>query len=139
MAFSVFVEKSSKPGDDELAKVLGRASALWIELKKLIAQQHDPVAEEWVYSGKNYGWSLRLKQKKRAVMYMTPGERFFRVAYAFGEKAVQAALQSDLPASVLDLINSAPKYPEGRGIRMEVKTKEDVRMALKLAEIKMAN
>jgi hypothetical protein len=139
MAFSVFVEKSSKPGEDELAKVLGRASGLWIELKKLIAQQHDPVAEEWVYSGKNYGWSLRLKQKKRAVMYMTPGERFFRVAYAFGEKAVQAALQSDLPASVMDLINNAPKYPEGRGIRMEVKGKEDVRIAVKLAEIKMAN
>ena len=139
MAYSIFAEKTKKPGNDELALSLGRTQTLWNELRNLVAREFDPLTEDWVYSGKNYGWSLRLKQKKRAILYMTPGERCFRVAFAFGEKAVQAAHQGNLPTSILSIIDEAPKYPEGRAIRLEVKKKEDVRAAVRLAGIKMAN
>ena len=139
MALSIFDDKLREPGAAELAEALGRTHGLWNELKELIDKKFDPLAEEWVFSGKNYGWSLRLKQKKRAILYMTPCTGHFRVAFAFGERAVQAALQSGLPAHVQDLINNAPKYPEGRGVRMEVKDKQDVRIAVKLAEIKIAH
>jgi len=139
MASSVFMDKLKKPGDEELAEALGKAVGLWKELKRRLAEQHDPLTDEWVYSGKNYGWSLRLKWKKRAIVYLTPLDRCFRVAFAFGEKAVQAAHQSDLPASVLKIIDEAPKYAEGRGVRMEIHGAEDVRLAVKLAGIKMAN
>lgn len=139
MAFSGFYEKTRKPADDELADALGPTSSLWHELRRLIALQFAPLTEEWVFSGKQYGWSLRLKQKKRAILYMKPLEGHFRVSFAFGEKAVQAAHQSDLPVSVLKLIDDAPKYPEGRGVRMEVSGGKDVRIAVKLPGIKMAN
>jgi hypothetical protein len=139
MAYSVFLEKSKTPGERELAKALGKGVSLWRELKRLIVREHDASTEEWVFSGKNYGWSLRLKQKKRAILYMTPCEEYFRVSFALGEKAVHAAHQSDLPPSALHIIDSAPKYPEGRGVRMEVRNSEDVRIAVKIAGIKMAN
>jgi hypothetical protein len=139
MAMSIFDDKLREPGAEELAEALGRTSGLCNELTAMIDERFDPVAREWVFSGKNYGWSLRLKQKKRAILYMTPCAGHFRVAFAFGEKAVQAALQSGLPADVQDLVNNAPKYPEGRGVRMEVKSRQDIRIAVKLAEIKMAH
>jgi Protein of unknown function (DUF3788) len=139
MATSVFADKASKPEDAQLAKALGRASKRWTELKSLVASRHGPIDEEWTFSGQKYGWSLRLKRKKRALIYMTPCKGCFRVAFAFGEKAVQAAHQSDLPASVLKLIDDAPKHPEGRGVRVEIRSLEDVHIAGKLAEIKMAN
>ena len=118
---------------------LGPAISLWNELRRLIAQEFPPLAEEWVFGGKSHGWALRLKQKKRAVLYMTPLAGYFRVGFAFGEKAVKAAHQSDLPASVLKLIDEAPKYAEGRGVRLEVKSAKDVRVVARLAAIKMAN
>ena len=59
--------------------------------------------------------------------------------FALGEKAVKAAHQSKLPKAVLDLIDSAPKYAEGRAVRLEVRTKKDVALVEKLAAIKMAN
>jgi hypothetical protein len=44
-----------------------------------------------------------------------------------------------LPVSVLKIIDNAKKYVEGRGVRLEVRSAEDVRNVEKLAAIKMAN
>jgi hypothetical protein len=137
--FGGFFDKSTKPADADLAKALGAAIGLWNELRRLVGEHFAPLTEEWVFSGKSHGWSLRLFQKKRAVLYLKPIEGYFRVSFAFGEKASQAALESDLPASVLKLIGEAPKYPEGRAVRMDIKNARDVRIALKLARIKMAS
>ncbi len=57
----------------------------------------------------------------------------------YGEKAVKAALESNLPADVIKLIKTAPVYPEGRGIRLEVRTAAGVKNAKKLLAFKMAH
>ena len=136
---SAFTDKASKPTEGQVARTLGEKKALWDQIRQRIAAQHDPLTEEWVFSGQKYGWSLRLKKKKRAVLYMTPLDGCFRIAFALGERAVQAAHQSDLSASVMNLIDSAPKYPEGRGVRMDVTSEKEVRVVEQLAAIKMAN
>jgi hypothetical protein len=51
---------------------------------------------------------------------------------------VKVAHDSDLPATVLTVIDSATKYAEGRGVRLEVRKAQDVRVIEKLAVIKMA-
>ncbi len=135
----LFCDGTRAPTAGELAGALGRTGALWDELKRRIAAAHAPIEEEWVFSGKNYGWSLRLKQRKRAVVYITPKKAWFRAAFALGEKAVAAAREGDLPAPVLTIIEQAPKYAEGRGVRIEVRSLKDVAVVEKLAAIKMAN
>jgi hypothetical protein len=60
-------------------------------------------------------------------------------SFALGEKAVKVAHESDLPVSVLEVIDNAKKCAEGRGVRLEVRSAEDVRNVEKLAVIKMAN
>jgi len=61
------------------------------------------------------------------------------VAFTLGEKTVTAAQKSTLPKFILDIIKSARKYVEGRGIRIEVKQPHDIENIKKLTEIKMAN
>jgi hypothetical protein len=56
-----------------------------------------------------------------------------------GEKAVKAAHTVPLDESVLALIDEAPKYAEGRGVRVEVRTKKDIESVRQLAAVKMAN
>lgn len=139
MAPSVFLDKSEIPPDRSVAEVLGRAAGLWAQLRASLGKQYEPLVETWKYSGAKYGWSLQLKQKKRAVVYLIPQECYFTAAFAFGEKAASAARASDLPAGILAIIDSAPKYPEGRAVRIEVRAKKDVDAVTKLAAIKMAN
>jgi hypothetical protein len=139
VALSAFDDKSKKPGAGDLEKMLRRTSAHWNDLKTHFAAEYPPLDETWNFAGAKWGWSLRLRQKKRAVLHMTPCQGYFLVGFALGEKAVKAAHDSRLPDSVLTVIDEAPKYAEGRGVRIEVRNKKDREIVKRLAGIKMAN
>lgn len=138
MALSAFDDKSKEPRTAELHRVLGRSGARWDELTAYLESAYAPLTSSWGFAGAKWGWSLRLKQKKRTILYMTPCERHFLVGFVLGEKAVQAAHAAPLDDTVLALIDAAPKYAEGRGVRMEVRTKRDVESVQRLAAVKMA-
>jgi hypothetical protein len=139
MALSVFDDKSSPPSDSVLREALGPAADLWQELKKRLAKKLSPLEESWGFTGKSTGWGLRLRRGEKTVVYMTPRTGYFLASFALGEKAVQAARQSGLPAAVLDAIDNAPKYAEGRGVRLEVRRKQDVASIEELAMLKVAS
>ena len=139
MTLSAFADKSSTPGSKQLKETLGRSSTLWDQLRDHLASEYQPLSEKWMFAGANWGWSLQLKQKKRTVLYMTPCKKHFLAGFVLGEKAVKAAHESDLPDAVLTLIDGARKYAEGRGVRIEVRTKKDLDSTKTLAAIKMAN
>ena len=138
MALSALDDKSRVPTESALAGVLGPAGELWDELRERLATEFPPLTEKWGYSGKKWGWVLALKQKKRTIVYLTPSENFFHAGFALGEKAVAAIRQGGLPPSVLRIIESAPKYAEGRGVRLEVHSAEDVAHTLRIAAAKMS-
>ena len=139
MALSVFDNKSKMPQKDELARALGHSSTHWESLKDHLASEYEPLTETWIYSGKPWGWALKLMHKKRAVLYLTPCDGYFFAGFALGEKAVKAAHQSDLPVSVMNIIDSAKKYAEGRAVRVEIRSAKAVGVIKKLISIKMAN
>jgi len=139
MALSILNDKSIEPDDNQLKDVLGKMFQLWAAIKKYFEDKQIDVQEEWKFYSQKYGWSMRLKHKKRNIIYLVPCKEYFRVTFIFGDKAVAAAEQSTLPESILDMLRSARKYVEGRAIRFEVRGQEDVENVKKLIEIKMAN
>ncbi len=138
MALSAFDDKARPPTGEALEEMLGRTSPLWARLKDDLGAAHGPLAEEWGFAGKAYGWSLRLERAERNLVHMTPCKGHFLASFALGEKAYRAARASKLPAAVLALIEAAPKYAEGRGVRIPVRTKRDVDAVEKLAALKIA-
>lgn len=138
MALSAFDDKSKPPQTADLAAILGKSLIHWNALKEILASRFS-LTEEWGYTSKSTGWGLRLRTEKRVVVYMTPCRGYFLASFALGEKAVAAARESGLPDSVLEIIDSAKKYAEGRGVRIEVRSSKDVRNVAKLAVAKMAN
>lgn len=139
MALSAFDDKSTVPDAAAIALTLGRTAALWTSLRQSLGAEFPNVTEEWTFAGKAYGWSLRLKSKKRAIVYLTPCEKHFRASFALGEKACLAAQSAGLAPNVLALIEAAPRYPEGRAVRIPVRKRADVDQVLRVARVKMAN
>lgn len=137
MAISAFDDKSRPPKSGELKNVLRGTAGLWSQLVAHITGNHGPVAELWNFSGAKFGWSLRLSRKDRVVLYMTPQAGHFLVGVVLGDKAVERAHEMRLPATVLKLIDDAPRYAEGRGIRLTVATRDDLRIVQRLAAVKM--
>jgi hypothetical protein len=129
--------KPAQPAAAAVAEALGPTQRFWDDIRHRIGRDFAPLTEEWVFGGAKHGWALRLKQKKRAVLYLKPLEACFRVSLAFGPKAVAAAHAARLPAAVLRLIDEAVQYPEGKAIRIEVHGAKDIRVAMQLATIRM--
>jgi hypothetical protein len=137
---NAFIGKATAPTDKELADVLGGDSkTLWDKLIIEISAAAGANVPEWNSYSLKHGWSLRLKAKKRNIVYLIPHNNGFQVTFILGDKAIKAAREAGLPAKVLKIMDAAPKYPEGTGVRIEVSRASDLPAILKLAEIKAKN
>jgi hypothetical protein len=139
MPLSAFTDKLHEPSDKDLRDVLGRAYEVWTQLIHAVTVRIGPITQGWGFTSKSTGWGLRLRQKDRVIVYMTPQPGKFLVSFALGERAVTAAQLIDLSPALLEAINSAPRYAEGTGVRIEVSRKSQVRDLSILAEIKFKN
>lgn len=136
---NAFVGKTHAPSRTELEHALGPAAASWNEMVHEL-EQDGITAEEWkgVYSHK-YGWTLRLKQKSRNIVYLSPCAGCFRVGFILSDRAMEAARKAALPKPVKTQLAHAPKYPEGHGLRLTVNSNKDLAPIRSIARIKMAN
>jgi hypothetical protein len=137
MAENAFAGHAEHPTERELALALGEAIGLWNELVAELRRDLKLDAEEWSSSSIKAGWSLRLKLKKRNIVYLGPRPGYFLASFVLGEKAVLEVRKSKLPAPILKMIDEAKRYPEGTAIRIEVRAPKDVSVVKTLAKIKM--
>lgn len=139
MIENAFINKTKPPTNAELAVALGAAKQVWDELLMAVAQDCGATAREWRSYSLKFGWALRAKRKARTIVWLAPSKDCFEVLFILGEAAMAAARQTRLPQRVLQVINEAPKYPEGFGVRLRVKSLRDLAAVKKLARIKLTH
>ena len=136
---SIFLDKSVKPNNEMLSAALGQSYKYWEEIKNTLENQYGTLTEEWKYYSASSGWTLKLLLKKRNLFFFAPCEKYFRLAFIFGDKAVSAVEESDLPVKMVQELKSAKRYVEGRGLRLEIKKKADIKHVITLVGIKINN
>lgn len=136
---NAFIGKPGQPTEEEIQAALGASAEAWAELVNWLVTEQGLDGQEWKSSSPKYGWSLRLKLKKRTIAYLGPCDGCFRVAFVLGDRAVKAAREAGLSKPILKLLDEAPRYAEGTGLRLMVNEPEDLAGIKKLALIKLAN
>jgi hypothetical protein len=136
---NAFAGVLKEPTDPELALALGSTKPVWDQLLADLAADHGIQDHEWKSYSPKVGWSLRVKRGKRTIVWLTPCEGSFRVAFILGDKAMEAARQSPPSQRMLHLLDTAERYPEGNGIRLDIKGPRDLPTVMQLAEIKLRN
>ena len=126
MAASIFDDKSKQPTASELDEVLGEASALLEDIEQHLVDQFGEVTREFKFYSKKAGWTMALKHRDRRVFHLIPQSGLFTVVFTLGKRAVSAAQKSALPEEIKAAIQDAREYVEGRSIRFDVRTVEDV-------------
>ena len=139
MEISVFTDKTIQPDNDRLAQAMGKKGKFWETIKQHIKEKHGDTREEWKFYSAKYGWTLKTLLKKRNLFFLTPLNGNFRIGFVFGNKAVDAVTQSDLPGDIKTELKNARKYAEGRGFVIVVKNQDDVENVIKLIDIKVEN
>jgi hypothetical protein len=137
-SLSAFGEKAHPPTAALLHRCLGPAASAWVALAAHVERSFGPTTEQWNFAGAKYGWSLRLKQKERVVLYLIPQTGRFLVGIVLGARAVAAAQDAELPAAVLEALAAAPRYAEGTGLRLPVSAANELPAVQKLVALKMA-
>jgi hypothetical protein len=137
MALSIFDDKSKPPKKKDLEEALGRSYRLWADLRSWLEERFGPVKETWQFSGAQWGWSMKVQERKRAIVYLTPQAKCFIAGFALGEKAVKAAAEAGLPEEFRKLVDEAPRYAEGRGVRLTVRNQRQNAAVKTLATAKM--
>jgi Protein of unknown function (DUF3788) len=135
---NAFIGKTKAPTEVEVDAALGATAVLWKQLVNWLAEQGATI-QEWNSYSPKAGWALKLKQRKRTIVYMAPCANHFRIAFILGDRAVAAARKSYLAKSTLKVLDEAPRYAEGTGVRLMVKAAKDLAAIKKLALLKMAN
>jgi len=134
---SIFLDKKSVPNNNDSIGSLGNTYQLWQLIKNYVILKHPKGFEEWSYS--KYGWSFWMKDKKRAIIYFLPRDKYFKVAFVFGQKATDAIMQSKIANTIKMELDSTKVYAEGRGIRIDINDKMIINDIKKLIDIKLAN
>lgn len=135
---SVFPDKAIVPTEQALKLKLCDTYFLWTQIHEFVFEKYPAGMAEWNFPGKKYGWSYRIKDKKRAIIYFLPREGYFKVAFVFGQKAFDIIMDSSIAENIKQELRDARKYAEGRGIRIAVTNASIISDIKKLVDIKLA-
>ena len=138
MEHSIFMDKDNSPSVEDLKQALGSSYKLWMEIRNGVFEKYPGGKEEWNFPGKKYGWSFRIKDKKRAIIYFLPRREEFLVAFVFGGKAFEAIKKSEVSSRIVSDLESAKVYAEGRGVRIPVPDHSALKDIFTLIDIKLA-
>lgn len=137
MPHSIFMQKEIQPDDQQLMIALGATYPFWEIIKEKVKALEPYAIENWHFSGVKFGWSFRMSDEKRVLIYLLPREGYFKVAFVFGDKAVETITHSDIDPKIVKELLEAKKYAEGRGIRLDVREEKSLAAIMKLLEIKI--
>ena len=138
MDTSIFIDNTYKPEQKDLIAALGKTYNLWQDIINLVYLKYPNAVSDWNFPGQKYGWSFKIKDKKRAIIYLLPRDKRFLVAFNFGQKAFEKIMDSNISEEIKHSLESAKVYVEGRGIRIEVKNRKSLKDISQLIDIKLA-
>ena len=138
LALQSMFDSSQQPLRSTVTTYLGSSAPLWSSVIAQAIKRAPQLAEAWHFAGPKIGWSLRLVDGDRIVVYLTPGEGSFWVGLVLGAKAVAAAREAGLSAAAAAVLDVAPKHTEGQGVRFQVASRKDTAPFEELLSIKLA-
>lgn len=139
MPTSIFNTRDSEPTEPDLLEALRENDTLWMDLQEYLRTSLGEVRTEWKYYGVKTGWLLKTFYKKRNLFFCNPQSGYFSLSFIFGQKAVRAVMDSELPEAIKEELRNARQYSEGRGMSLEVRTGDDLQSVKILADIKIRN
>ncbi|MBA4137130.1 MAG: hypothetical protein C0518_07425 [Opitutus sp.] len=139
MTANAFLNRPDPPTEADLAGALGDAQAVWNDLLRHLTSTQIAHGGGWKCHSPKWGWSFRLMKRKRTIVWLSPGRGAFDALFILGDKAVAAARRTALPAAVTAALATAPKYPEGTGLRLRITSARSLPALRKLAALKAAN
>ncbi|MCL2116258.1 MAG: DUF3788 domain-containing protein [Methanobrevibacter sp.] len=127
MATSIFDIKEIIPNDEDLEGVLKSSLDTFNKLISYLKSEYGSLNKEWKFYSKNAGWTLRISNKKRNLVFISPNDDYFLVNINMSVKVSKIVLDlDDVSDNTKELIKQGKVYAEGTSVLIEVRNKEDL-------------
>lgn len=136
---NAFAGQKESPSDEKLTAALGKARVAWDQLLQMLAADYGVDIAEWSSYSVKAGWSLRMKQRKRTIVWLSPAVGCFQVMFILGTRATAAAAVAGLSAVAHQALEDGVKYSEGTGVRLVIRNARELGSVKKLVAIKLAH
>ena len=136
---SVFTDSTLSPTTSKLKEALGSTYPLWEEISDYTLKGTKGLVGEWKFSGPKFGWSFRISDKRRVIIYLLPRDQYFKVAFVFGQKATDRILEGKFDEEIKAELQAAKVYAEGRGLRIDVRDKAKISDIFGLINVKISS
>jgi hypothetical protein len=120
MTENVFKTKETEPDEEMIKGALGDAYIYFEHLRWFVDEEIGPTTREWKFYGEKLGWTLKTFLKRRNLFFISIYDGYFKIAFVFGDKAVDGILDSGIATSLKRELAEARKYAEGRGLSIRV-------------------
>ena len=137
MAESIFEDKSEIPSTSELEKALGKSNILLKNIEKHLQNEPGEIEREWKFYSKKAGWTFALVHRGKRLLHLIPRSGFFTVVVTLGMKAAEASEKIGLPPHILSAIGEAKQYAEGKSVRLDIRSENDVKPVKQLLYLKL--
>jgi hypothetical protein len=137
MAASIFHMKNNEPDDFNLTSAIGSTKIYFDAIAKFIQIEYGEIISQWKFYNQKSGWILKMINQNRNVLFIIPCNRYFKVSFTLGEKAVEKVFEGNFPEVVKQGLLIAKKYAEGRTILIDVQSNEDCLMIQELIRVKL--
>ena len=122
-------DKSAPPDDRAIRKWIGaEAFSRWTELRNWIDEFYpDVFAPDWLYGGKNRGWSLRYKKTKAFCTLMPEYGRFSALVVMGGaEREKFEERRYAWRPRLVELYDEAKTYIDGKWLTVAIASADDL-------------
>jgi hypothetical protein len=131
-------DKSAPPDDTAARKWIGpEVSGHWAELRHWIAESYPGVfAPDWLYGGKNRGWSLRYKKTRALVTLVPEYGRFSALVVMGGAEREKFERRYAWRSQLVKLYDDAKTYTDGKWLTVAISSADDLRDVIELLTLK---
>ncbi len=132
-------EKDNPPAPQQIESWIGkRAYGLWMRVSDMIELYYPGVfTPQWLYGGRNHGWSLRYKKSKSFCTFIAEKGRFL-ILIVFGaeERLKIETIRHEISSGTMRLYDGARTYHDGKWLLLDVSSETVLSDIEKLLTVK---
>ena len=136
MATSIFDNKELIPDDNDLKEVLKENINIWNEFIDYLEDEYGLLKKEWKFYSKKSGWSCRISNKKRNLVFLIPNDKYFIATINMSVKVSEILLDMDFPSEIKSIIKETKSYMEGKSVLIDVKNEKDLEIVKTMLDIR---
>jgi hypothetical protein len=114
MSIGVFTDKNHCPSKAEIYTVLGKANSIWELLIQYIRSQFNAEEDFSFLYGKQYGWALRFRIKRKLLACIYPNANHFTTQIILNTQNISDTIINKLHNNASKAIEIATPYSEGK-------------------------